>query len=220
MISGRRKAIYYVAIFAVVLLWRYGRRLNLTQIVAFIATGLVLALVVHKIQGNEESSVYAKGALTSQQEVTERLEGGVFETFRQFGIMGAGLGTATQGVQHLLGNQQILGWQEGGLGKLAIELGLPGLIAIAIFGFTLFRLMLQITRHPDLPETSQLGRAALFALVMANVGNYAASAQTYSDPVLALIAAFFGGCLFATAALDDRVAAAQAESAALAPAAA
>ena len=54
-----------------------------------------------------------------------RLEGGLSGTVEQAGIMGAGLGTATQGVYHVLREDTgtTLGWQEGGLGKLAIELG-------------------------------------------------------------------------------------------------
>src|SRR5437868_1979043 len=133
MISGRRKAIYYVAVFAIVLLWSYFRRLKPAQIAAFVAATLVLGLVVHRISSNEQSTVYAKGAITSRQEVEQRLEGGVFETFRQFGIMGAGLGTATPGAQHFLTGDKSMSWQEGGLGKLAVELGLPGLLVALLF---------------------------------------------------------------------------------------
>ena len=207
MISGRRKAIYYVIVFTLVFVWRYLRRLKAAQVAAFVAAAIVLGLVVQRMSSNEESSVYTKGALTTRQELAERLEGGVMETFRQFGIMGAGLGTATQGAQYFLSGDRSLSWQEGGLGKLAVELGLPGLLAAALFVIMGFRYMLLITAQPDLPETSQLGRVTLFGLVIANAANFAASAQAYSDPVLTLIAAFFAGCLFATAALDERTAA-------------
>src|SRR6185295_3931796 len=80
MISGRRKAIYYVAVFSVVFLWRYFRRLKPTQLVAFVATAAVLAYVVHDISSNEKSSVYAKGAATTRSEVDQRLEGGMVAT--------------------------------------------------------------------------------------------------------------------------------------------
>ena len=85
---------------------------------------------------------------------------------------------------------------------------LPGLLVALLFAAIALRYMFRIMRHPDLPQTSQLSRAILFALVMANVANFIASAQTYSDPVLTLLTAFFVGCLFATATLDDRNAAA------------
>jgi hypothetical protein len=216
MISGRRKAIYMIAVFAVVLLWRYFRRLKTAQVVGFAMVGLVLALVVHDLSSNARSSAYAIGAATTREEVSARLEGGMLLTIEQFGILGAGLGTATQGVYHVLRDNNAAvnpydaasqnapsGWQEAGLGKLTIELGVPGLIAAALLLFTALRTMLRITAYPDLPQTSQLGRVTLFALIVANIANFMASAQAYSDPVLTLITCFLVGCLFATARLDE-----------------
>ena len=74
-----------------------------------------------------------------------------------------------------------------------------------IFGAATVRVMMRISGHPDIPESSQFARVTLFALVAANVANFMASAQAYSDPVLTLMTAFFVGCLFATATLDERV---------------
>jgi hypothetical protein len=213
MISGRRKAVYFVAVFAVIFVWRYIRSLTTRQLVALVSSGLVLALVIHRISSDEDSKNYARGAVASQQDFQERLEGGVFETIQQFGFMGAGLGTATQGVQHLLGDRERPGWQEGGLGKLAIELGVPGLLAALLVALAGARVLYAISGVPDLPETGKIGRVMLFALVVANITNFMASAQAYSDPVLALITCFFVGSLFATAALDERVAAAKEASA-------
>jgi hypothetical protein len=209
MISGRRKSIYFVAVFAAVFLWRYFRHLKPKQIAGAIVIALVLAFIVHDISSNEKTSAYAKGAAASQEELTSRLEGGVLETFRQFGIMGAGLGTATQGVQHLLGSEQGRGWQEGGLGKLAVELGFPGLLAALFVAAITIRTMLRIAALPDHPDSSQLARVTLFALAAANISNFIASAQAYSDPLLALMTMFFAGGLFAMVTLDERVAAAQ-----------
>lgn len=209
MISGRRKSIYFVAVFAAVLLWRYYRRLKVSQVAGALVIALVLAFVVHDISSNEKTSAYAKGAAASQAELTSRLEGGVFETFRQFGIMGAGLGTATQGVQHLLGSQFGPGWQEGGLGKLAVELGFPGLLAALFLAAVLIRTMLRVASLPDHPDSSQLARVTLFALVSANISNFLASAQAYSDPLLALMTMFLTGGLFAMVTLDERAAPAQ-----------
>jgi peptidoglycan/LPS O-acetylase OafA/YrhL len=208
MISGRRKAIYFVLVFAVAFLIRYIRRIKPAQIVSIAVAAAVLGYVVHNISTNETSSVYATGAVTTGDEVAQRLEGGLLDTIRQFGFMGAGLGTATQGVQYLLGPKQTMGWQEGGLGKLAIELGVPGLLAAMLFAFAALRTMMKISAIPDHPYTSQIGRATLFALIAANIANFAASAQAYSDPVLTLITCFIAGCLFATITLDERAAAA------------
>jgi len=205
LLSGRRKAVYMVAVFVIVFLWRYIRRLSVGQVVTFIAALSLVGLVVHRIAQDERSSVYARGTVTSSEEVLERLEGGVMETIREFGMLGAGLGAATQGVQHVTEGGAV-GWQEGGLGKLTVELGVPGLLAAILFAFIIFRTMLKITAHPDIEGSSQLIRCAVFGIIVANVVEFMASAQAYSDAVLTLMTAFFFGCMFATAMLDERLA--------------
>jgi len=206
ILSGRRKAIYFVAVFAAVFVWRYFRRLKFQQVFAFAAAGVAIAFVVHGVSTDREASVYTRAALTTQQEVAERLEGGVGETISQFGVLGAGLGVATQGAYHFAqeaSGDAVFGWQEGGLGKLAVELGLPGLLAFALLAWRMLKTMNRIARYTDLPGTSQLGRAMLFGLLIANIANFLASAQAYSDPVLTLITAFLAGALFATSRLDE-----------------
>jgi len=163
--------------------------------------------LVFRLASKEESSLYAKAAETSRHEVLYRLEGGAFDAIREFGFLGAGLGSATQGVRHLTGHDEMVGWQEGGLGKLAVELGVPGLFAAAYLLFVVYRVFMIISAHHDLPGTTQLIRAALFGIAVANFVTFIASAQAYSDPVLTLLTAFLVGCLLGTAALDERYAA-------------
>jgi hypothetical protein len=203
IISGRRKAVYMVVAFAAVFLWRYIRRLRVAEVITFVLLGAVAGLVIHQLGKSEESGIYTRGAVTTQDELFSRLEGGVGQTIVQFGFMGAGLGAATQGTQHLSGNAAF-GWQEGGLGKLAIELGVPGLLALSITLFIMMQLVLRISRHPDVPESSQLLRAGLFAIFIGDAVTFLASAQAYSDPLLALFSAFTLGLLFATSQLDER----------------
>lgn len=209
LISGRRKAIYMFVVFSIILVWRYFKRLQFAQVMSF-AFGLVLLFgIVRYTATSERGAVYAQGAMTTRSEVLQRLEGGFWSTIETFGIMGAGLGTATQGVRHLLGSDQNIGWQEGGLAKLAVEVGLPGVFAAAVLAWILFRTLLRITDAPDLPGSSQLMRVALFAMFVTNVVQFMVSAQAYSDAVLTLLTAFFLGCLFATGVLDERYAAQQ-----------
>jgi hypothetical protein len=106
-----------------------------------------------------------------------------------------------------------MSWQEGGLGKLAVEIGIPGLLAAAILGWIALRAGMRISAFPDRPWSKQVGRVALFAITMANVANFLASAQTYSDPVVTIVTCFLAGCLFAMPTLDERTAQAAAEQA-------
>jgi hypothetical protein len=204
VISGRRKATYMVAVFAATFLWRYIRRLKIAEIITFVLLGGIVGLVIYQVGQNEESSVYARGTATTQDELFVRLEGGVRETVRQSGFMGSGLGSATQGTYHLVAGGASLSWQEGGLGKLANEVGVPGLLAISIMVIAMMQVLLRISRHPDIPESSQLMRAGLFAIFMGDAVTFLASAQAYSDPLLTLLSAFTLGCLFATSQFDER----------------
>ena len=204
MIAGRRKAIYFVLVFCVAFLWRYIRRVQMAQVFASLGLLLIVFVVIRHLSADEGTSVYTRGAVTTQAELTQRFEGGVFQTFREVGLMGAGLGTATQGVHHLLGSNSI-GWQEGGLGKVAMEVGLPGLLAVALLIVLVGRMLMTLTRIHDVPGSSQFMRVMLFALVMANIAGFVASAQAYTDAVLALTAGFLVGGLFASAALDERL---------------
>jgi hypothetical protein len=208
ILSGRRKAIYMVTIFAAVFVWRYFRRLKSQQVAAFVLAALAIGFVVHGVASNENSSVYAKAALATHEELAQRLEGGLWGTIQESGYLGQGLGVATQGTYHFATADQVtqgvFGWQEGGLGKLAVELGVPGLLAAALLMWRALLMMNRIAAHPDVPGSSQIIRVALFALVLANIGNFLASAQAYSDPVLTLLTAFFAGALFGTARLDEQ----------------
>jgi hypothetical protein len=207
MIAGRRKAVYFVAVFIAVFLWRYIRHAKTSQIFATLGLVVVLATVLSQLSSSEGTNVYTRSAIATRGELGQRFEGGVMQTFREVGYMGAGLGTATQGVHHLLGSNSI-GWQEGGLGKVAIEVGLPGILMLFFMVIIVGRMLLVLTRIGDVPGSSQFLRVMLFALVVANVAGFIGSAQAYNDAVLALTAGFLVGGLFASAALDERLAAA------------
>lgn len=204
LIGGRRKAIYFVLVFCAAFLWRYLRRVETGQVIASIGLLLVLYAVVNQLSSDEGTSVYTRSAVATKVELGQRFEGGVMQTFREQGYMGAGLGTATQGVHHLLGSNSI-GWQEGGLGKVAMEVGLPGLLMLFLMVIIVGRMLMVLTRIGDVPGSSQFLRVMLFALVTANIAGFIASAQAYTDAVLALTAGFLVGGLFAAAALDERL---------------
>src|SRR5437763_4098059 len=58
LFSGRRKATYMLAVFAVVLVWRYFRRLTKTQLVAVGLTGAILGVITYQVASNEKTDVY------------------------------------------------------------------------------------------------------------------------------------------------------------------
>src|SRR5262249_30077688 len=57
--------------------------------------------------------------------------------YYQYGLLGAGLGTGTQGTQYFGATAQ--GAAESGLGKIYLELGAPGLVVFAALAWALMR---------------------------------------------------------------------------------
>src|SRR5436853_3848 len=64
--------------------------------------------------------------------------------YEVFGIFGAGLGVGTQGTQYFGGGGAAAA--EGGLGKIALELGIPGLFLTGWLGILLFSHLIRILR--------------------------------------------------------------------------
>lgn len=199
LLSGRRKMIYMLAVFVVIFLFRYVRRMSIMQTVSIGLIGVAMWVVVDRLATtSQETSVYALGAATSRIEVLQRLEGGALSSIQQSGIMGVGLGYATQGAHHLAGRTARLGWQEGGAAKLIAELGLPGFLFAIYFLFAVFWTMFRLSSQRDAQHDVYLIRVALFGILAANVASFAVSAQAYSDAVLTLMNAFFIGAMLAT----------------------
>jgi hypothetical protein len=117
-------------------------------------------------------------------------------TIAQSGFFGAGLGTATQGAQQLMGHG--ITWQEDGSGKLFVELGLAG---VALFAVALILLIrsggLALRTFPGESSSFRL-QAGLMSVVLGNVASFIISHQAYSgDPASICLVLFCLGIVFA-----------------------
>lgn len=197
LISGRNKMIFMPMVWAVVMLTlqiRYGRVARLGRIAA--AAGVALLSVgMIASQGNLEQD-YFLHVSTGGDGVFERLRKDsldtVRETYRQSGVWGIGIGSASQGRQHIdakVGR----GWQEGGLGKLIAELGLIGLVVVFITAFSIAMLLHRgLGRVPRVAET-QLAYSAILGFVAANLACFVNSHLAFSDGGVVLLAAVMLG---------------------------
>ncbi|MBK8742605.1 MAG: hypothetical protein IPM02_25330 [Betaproteobacteria bacterium] len=127
------------------------------------------------------------------------------------GWFGAGLGTGSQGAQHFTGRFNS-GAAEGGLGKITLELGVPGL---GLIGWLLIAFGRYVRRI--LVTTSRISRAharfayGLVALLLANAAVFAIATQVFGDLFILLLLGWTVGFLLAMpvlAARDMRLAAA------------
>jgi hypothetical protein len=125
--------------------------------------------------------------------------------YDNFGLFGAGLGAGTQGTQHFGGGGAAAGASEGGLGKITLELGVPGLfvmgwIAILVLR-ALWKNMVVASRH-----SRRLGRLSLgfFSLLVANVAGFSVATQAYGDIFILLILSWIMAFLLALPILLER----------------
>ncbi len=127
----------------------------------------------------------------------------VISAVETFGWFGAGLGTGSQGTNDIAQAHGIDRWAaEGGLGKVAMELGVPGLF-LAVW------LLVALARHlrvqlADVAKISpQHTRIAygLVAFLVANAATFTVATQAYSDLFILLILGWALGFLLAMPAL-------------------
>ncbi len=138
-----------------------------------------------------EYTTYASTMFTEGPERANTLiVGSTLDTVHQSGILGAGLGTGTQGssyanVQRTYGSR---GWQEDGVSRLVLEFGIPGAILLFFAGIAVLRTVIRSLRLIPPEHSLQLLQIGLLSVVLANAASFAISHQQFSgDPVSALL---------------------------------
>jgi len=132
LLAGRLKTIMLPPLWIMVMAWSYVRTGKVGQVVLL---GGIAVAVLGAIQwASSEVGVteeYLSALSTSPMEMATRLHGdsigSVRVTYLQSGFWGKGIGAASTGMRHL--GVAIKGtWQEGGLAKVMVELGVPGML--------------------------------------------------------------------------------------------
>lgn len=186
MLCGRRKMMLMLPIFVLALLWLYRRhrsreraRSPLGVIVAAAVVGYAL---YQQMDPNPDVQRYY---FVDTEDVVDRIASHGYQalivTYRQSGFWGEGLGTATQGTQHLRVARPRT-WQEGGLGRLLVELGVPGFIAMAFLLLMLLRALLELTAGLGTHIRDFCLIAGLGAFFLANAASFIVSHQIFGDP--------------------------------------
>ena len=204
LLAGRRKMIafpfIFVAAYFLLALWR-GSRVSrgarvMVGLAAFI-TAVTLNLM-HEAEVSSEYTVYAS-TLVTEGSVRSReiVAGSVFTTLEQSGLLGDGLGSATQGSQYANVQSTRRGWQEDGASRLFKELGLFGVLFMGMAAI-LFTQSL-VTAIKNVPAGHPVAdlQVCLISLVVANMSCFIASHQVYSgDPATSLFVVFLLGVVF------------------------
>ncbi|MEM7357726.1 MAG: hypothetical protein AAF431_01320 [Pseudomonadota bacterium] len=120
--------------------------------------------------------------------------------YDRVGIIGGGLGIASQG-SYLFNLSDVAGGSgEGGLGKIMVELGLPGLLAI---GWLVLAITNYINSGLKLCARTPVNRAllplmvSLSVLLAVNAATFSVATQVYGDIFILILLGLFGGFIFA-----------------------
>jgi hypothetical protein len=125
--------------------------------------------------------------------------------YDSFGLFGAGLGAGTQGTQHFGGGGALAGAAEGGLGKITLELGVPGLFVIGWIAIWIFRYLWQIMRFAS-RHSQRMGRISfgLVSFLVANAAGFSVATQAYGDLFVLLTLSWITSFLLAIPILVER----------------
>jgi hypothetical protein len=200
LLTGRRKALVVILLFLIaycvsLAYARAGiRRLSAVAVVIALVAWFAIPYLLEPEDMGPRLQPYVSHGASGVADAPERLAtlglGSVEWAIRRHGLLGAGAGTGSQGSQHFGGGVMLVGGApEGGLGRLATELGLPGLLAIVWIAValihTLWRGRAGAQRLP--PQASAL-RYGLLAFLAANAVGFVVASQVYGDLfVLALL---------------------------------
>jgi len=210
LLTGRRKMLAQIVLFvgvygaSLVYMRRGAQKLLAVGLIVAVIAGFAVSYLLSQTdaeQGPAFDAYFGRGVsvfASTPQRVEELGLGSLYWATRSAGILGRGAGVASQGSQHFGGGSQLVGGSgEGGLGKIVLELGIPGLILFSWIGLsvavTLWRMIQHLSR---LAPSSALLAAGLVALLAAQVPTFVVASQIYGDPfVLTMVGALFGAIL-------------------------
>ena len=201
MLCGRRKMLFMLPAFMIALpllhLWgkRRGEAVLRVLSVGAVTLGLGVVLYGNVFPSSDAEQYYFRyQGNTLRERLKTHAVDALYQTYRQHGFLGAGLGTATQGTQHV-DCERPETWQEGGLSRVLVELGVPGLIAFLYLGLVLILSSIRVVGTLDAHRADRGLYAGLTALVLANGGSFVVSHQVFGDPFVVCFTALLVGLL-------------------------
>ena len=209
VLCGRRKMFFMLPVFISVLTFLYfsvPRRIKLASVVTIIFISLLSGAFLYRKIGPSVS--IEKYYFQDPSVVFGRVEAhgieSVIGTYKQSGIFGEGLGTATQGTQHISASRPRT-WQEGGLSRIMVEMGLPGFICFLYLITMLFlTVWLKIIKDPFFHNSSDFSfRAGLTAFMCANAISFIVSHQIFGDPFIICFVSILIGSILSIPSSDQ-----------------
>jgi len=203
ILSGRRKMLLIVLVFITVFL--YLCRQKRSRVVAYLAFAAAAGIPL-LLYFSDEAYVDAAGSgfAASGGRFSVQLVEGPLWLLTIVGPFGYGVGTKTQGAQHLDATVESP-LVEGGFEKILVELGICGALAMAAAGVGMFRCAVRSLRVSKDFGNDQLTFAAAGAFLVSNIAAFSTAFQVFGDPFIVCIIGFVAGVLLSASRLagDD-----------------
>ena len=209
LMTGRRKMIMQILQFLVfysVLLLYFKNAISGKLVVAIAAGAMAFWFGIEIIfpggYGSQFELYAQRGATVFSDALGRMYQLGyspIEWAINRVGFFGAGVGVASQGASMFGGGSQVIGGAgEGGLGKITVELGVPGLVLIFALSMGLFKYMLKILAYvAQQNDESFRIFAGIAAFLAANVPTFIVASQVYGDLFVLLILGWLLGLLLA-----------------------
>ncbi len=221
ILTGRRKMLVQISIFLFayfgifLLLAKHRGRLAaavlLMGLLAFLsAVGLLGPDIGDSEYRKERYLLYVDRGRSVVDDIPERFTNlglaPVQWALNRYGLLGAGLGTGSQGAQYFGGGGEVFGGAaEGGLGKLTMELGIPGLMIAGWLIFRLFRLLWQgmraVANSSDRHSRMSYG---CMAFLVSNIAAFVVATQAFGDLFIQIFLGMTVGFLLAMPEIAER----------------
>jgi len=193
VLTGRRKTLgellLFLLVFGVLIMRSTIGASRLLRMASGLAFGAA-ALVVLLSGGGRKNpwEPYLERSLSVVSDAPERLQSmalsNIYYVVAENGFFGRGAGTGAQGAQYFGGGAQLVGWgAEGGLGRIAAELGVPGLIIVVWLSTAVAIRLWRVARIlPRVAPRHAVRFYGLFALIPANAIVFLTAHQVFGDP--------------------------------------
>ncbi len=214
-LTGRRKALALIALFMGILIvlvhfsrHRDARKAGFALIgVAVGVFGIFLFLSEDLSDSSAFQAYSERGGSTFDDALDRFYSLGLASAgwaIDQVGFLGLGAGAVSQGSQHFGVDAEMTGAAEGGLGKIIVELGIPGLIVSAWLLWVLARVIRRLLAHTDrVGSGASIMARALVAFLAANIFIFITASQIFGDPFVLICLGIALGALLATPRLKN-----------------
>ncbi|MBD2187085.1 hypothetical protein [Pseudanabaena mucicola] len=212
LLTGRRKFIVTVVTFLISYAILYllssisvSKKMSIQPLIVLMIVLLIGSISLSSILDTDIFDTYTTRGTVSVSDVQDRFSqlglGSLQWALDRSNWLGFGAGIVSQGSQYVSGEDysMLAGASEGGLGKIIIELGIPGLILCAVIVYMLIQYLWKtlISMHQADTRLGTLVNGIL-AFQIANFAVFTSAVQIYGDPFVLSIQGFCMGFALAS----------------------